>query len=310
MWCRLLPTSAPMAWWLMVATLMGHSFGAALGRGADSLIPHATSTLLNGAPSQESRNTTNTSSFQGDFPICTDFNGPIAPFCLPKDGADVTVDATYYVTWNADFYPLNATITIELRYANSSQGESAFTSEKTDNSYGYISLPMQKEWLQGKPFNALTLYIIELDPTSGSRASARQGPTVILHPKPIEHYKPSPQIPFNRTALYIGLPVSLGVVIAVVAGLAFGMRKSRRTGLRDVVSARGRGYGIGKSKNQRLGNKRGINGPDSFAALNKYREDSGEGFSEFEGAEKSHGLERSGSFACRQEVSRLKTWSS
>lgn len=87
------------------------------------------------------------------------------------------------------------------------------------------------------------------------------------------------------------------------------MRKSRKTGLRDVVSARGRGYGIGKSKNKRLGTKREINGPDSFAALNKYREDSGEGFSEFEGSEKSHGLERSGSFACRQEVSRLKTWS-
>ncbi|GFF95985.1 hypothetical protein IFM61606_05495 [Aspergillus udagawae] len=305
-----------MAWLLMVAILMGYSLGAALRRRADSLIPHAhkhaqaTSTLLNKAPSQESRNTTNISSFQGDFPICTDFNGPIAPFCLPKDGADVTVDATYYVTWNADFYPLNATITIELRYANSSLGDSAFTSEKTDNSYGYISLPMQKEWLQGKPYNALTLYIIELDPTSGSRASARQGPTVILHPKPIEHYKPSPQIPFNRTALYIGLPVSLGVVIAVVAGLAFGMRKSRRTGLRDVVSARGRGYGIGKSKNQRLGNKREINGPDSFAALNKYREDSGGGCSEFEGSEKSHGLERSGSFACTQEVSKLKSWSS
>lgn len=124
----------------------------------------ATVTLLNEAPSQELRNNTDISSFSGDFPICTDLNGPIAPFCLPKDGADVTADATYYVTWNADFYPLNATITIELRYANSSQGDSAFTSEKTDNSYGYISLPMQKEWLQGKPYNALTLYIIELDP--------------------------------------------------------------------------------------------------------------------------------------------------
>ncbi|KAF7117698.1 hypothetical protein CNMCM5793_006854 [Aspergillus hiratsukae] len=308
MWCRLIPTSTPMAWWLMVANLMGQSLGGALGTRENSLIPRA-STLLNEPPSQVSRKTTNTPSFPGDFPVCTDLNGPIAPFCQPKDGEEVLVDATYYVTWNADFYPLNATITIELRYANSSQGDSAFTSEKTDNSYGYIPLPMQKEWLQGKSYNALTLYIIELDPTSGSRASARRGPTVILHPKPIEHYKPSPQVPFNKTALYIGLPVSLAVVIAVVAGLAFGMRKSRRTGLRDVVSARGRGYGIGKSKNQRLGNKR-VNGPDSFAALNKYREDSGEGFSEFEGSEKSHGLERSGSFACRQEVSRLKTWSS
>lgn len=147
-----------------------------------------------------------------DFPICTDLKGPLAPFCLPEDGANVTVDATYYVTWNADFYPLNTTITIEMRYANSTQGDSAYTSERTDNSYGYLPLHMQKEWLQGKHYNVLTLYIIELDPTSGNRASARQGPTVVLHPRPVEHYKPPPQIPFNKKALYVGLPVSLGVV--------------------------------------------------------------------------------------------------
>jgi hypothetical protein len=40
MWCRLVPTPAPMAWWLIVATLMGHGLGAALGRRADPSIPH------------------------------------------------------------------------------------------------------------------------------------------------------------------------------------------------------------------------------------------------------------------------------
>lgn len=56
--------------------------------------------------------------------------GPFAPFCLPQDGANVVVDATYYITWNADFYPLNASITIEMRYSNSTARDSAFTSEK------------------------------------------------------------------------------------------------------------------------------------------------------------------------------------
>lgn len=254
-----------------------------------------------------SNNRTSEPSSAGDFPICTAVDGPVSPFCLPQDGTDMTVDATYYVTWNADYYPLNATITIELRYSNSSQGDSAFTSEKTANSYGYITLYMRKEWLQAKSRNYLTLYIIELDPTSGRRASARQGPTITLHPKPIEHYKPPPQLPYNRLALLIGLPVSLAVVILVVAGLFFGMRERRKIAVGNIMGSRDKGYAIGKSKNQRLGSggvsKADLDRLDGLRALRKYTDDYSERSSE------ASDLEHSGSNPFKHEVSRLKSWS-
>lgn len=213
------------------------------------------------------------------------------------------VDATYYVTWNADFYPLNATITIELRYPSSSQGDSAYTSEKTDNSYGYIPLHMQKEWLQGKKHNSLTLYIIELDSTSGQRASVRQGPTIILHPKPTQHYKPSPPLAFNKTALFIGLPASLAVAVGIVAGLYFGMRDRRKIGLGSVMGSRGKGYGTGKSKDERL-NRVGettFRDSDELSTLRKYSDDTA-------GSE-GKDLERTSSRAFTHELLRLKSWS-
>ncbi|THC95612.1 hypothetical protein EYZ11_004927 [Aspergillus tanneri] len=229
----------------------------------------------------------------GDFPICTDTKGEFAPFCLPQNGTDVIVDATYYVTWNADFYPLNATITIELRFSDSTAGDSAFTSEKTGNSYGYIPLHMREDWLQGKSQNELTLYIIELDLKSDRRANAQQGPTVTLRRKPVEHHKPSPQLPFNRLALYIGLPVSLAVVIAVVAGLFFGMQERRKIGLGNVMGSRGSGYGVGKSRDQRLRhNKKELRRVDEDISESALYND----------------LERTASYVFNRDDSKLKSW--
>ncbi|PYH45220.1 DUF4448 domain-containing protein [Aspergillus saccharolyticus JOP 1030-1] len=244
-----------------------------------------------------------------DFPICTDLGASFRPFCLPRNGTQVTVDATYYVTWNADFYPLNATITIELRYLNSSEGDSAYTSERIDNSYGYTHIHMREEWLQGKQWNALTLYIIELDAVSDKRASARQGPTILLHLRPTEHHKPSPQLPFNRLALYIGLPVSLGIVVLVVAGLYFGMRESRRIDLAKIKVSRGKGYGIAKSKDQRLGSKVDIReGSEASSGIGRYTDDLDTGMSEIFQPEHHCDLEHSASFTFRRDSSKLRSW--
>ncbi|RAH71604.1 DUF4448 domain-containing protein [Aspergillus aculeatinus CBS 121060] len=250
-----------------------------------------------------------TAASPNDFPICTDLNGPFRPFCLPKDGTEVTVDATYYVTWNADFYPLNAIITIELRYLNSSEGDSAYTSERIDNSYGYTHIHMREDWLQGKQRNALTLYIIELDAVSDKRASIRQGPTVLLHIRPTEHRKPSPQLSFNRLALYIGLPVSLGVVVLVVAGLYFGMRESRRIDLGNIIGSRDKGYGIAKSKEQRLGSKAGNREEsETSSGFGRYTDDIDTSMSQILQPEHHGDLEQSASFAFRRDSSKLRSW--
>ncbi|KAL3479846.1 hypothetical protein BJX99DRAFT_52941 [Aspergillus californicus] len=246
----------------------------------------------------------------GDFPICNDLQGPFVPFCLPEDGAEVLVDTTYYVTWNADFYPLNATITIELRYSDSPEGSSAFTSEKTDNSYGYTPLHMSTEWLQGKSNNTLTFYIIELDSTLDRRASARQGPTITLLPKPVEHYKPSPPARFNKLALCIGLPVSLVVVIIVVVSLVLSMRRTREGLTGTIWGSRRKGYGIAKSISQRLETDTEENrGLDDSESSKSYPMDLETGLLEGTGAERyTHDPEGSGSYPFRRDVSRLKSW--
>ncbi|KAL4887086.1 hypothetical protein BJY04DRAFT_177242 [Aspergillus karnatakaensis] len=278
---------------------MGFNFSTSL---ANSSLPDLNVTASANASSRFS---------SGDFPVCTDLKGPFVPFCLPENGADVLVDTTYYITWNADFYPLNATITIELRYSDSLDFEasSAFTSEKTDNSYGYYPLHMSKDWLQGKPNNTLTLYIIELDSNLDRRASARQGPMITLHPRPVEHYRPSPPPRFNNLALYIGLPVALVVVIIVVVTLVFSMRRSREA-ITGIWNSRRRGYGIGKSRSQRLrSDRRESNDSDDSAESKRYPNDIETGLLEGTGAEGySHGHERGASYPFRRDVSRLKTW--
>ncbi|KAL5343720.1 hypothetical protein BJX70DRAFT_120984 [Aspergillus crustosus] len=245
----------------------------------------------------------------GDFPVCTELQGRFVPFCLPEDGADVLVDTTYYITWNSDFYPLNATITIELRYSNSLEGSSAFTSEKTDNSYGYYPLHMSKDWLQGKANNTLTLYIIELDSTLDRRASARQGPMITLHPKPVEHYKPSPPPRFNRLALCVGLPVALVVVVIVVVALVFSMKRSREA-ITSIWGSRRRGYGIGKSRSQRLRSDRNeSNESDDSGASKQYSNDIETGLLEGNSSERvKHIHQRDASYSFRRDVSKLKSW--
>lgn len=235
--------------------------------------------------------------------MCIDRHTKFPPFCLPQHGADVVVDATYYVTWNADFYPPNAQITIELRYSNATQGDSAFTSAPTDNSYGYLPLHMQHEWLQGKFHNELTLYIIEMEPTSGHRASARQGPTITLHPKVVEHYKPPPPMPINKTALYVGLPVSLVVVISVVAGLFFGMRERRRIGLGNIMGSCNDGCPVGKTE-PFLESQRELLG----SLAKGYVDDRESRYSEVAGSECYDDVERTASFAFKRDPSTLKSW--
>ncbi|KAE8374778.1 hypothetical protein BDV26DRAFT_300040 [Aspergillus bertholletiae] len=293
----------------LVATttaLYGYCLGAAI-QGANDLGPSVVVGLTEDSQTTARRQRNNAS--LDDFPVCTHFDGPFVPFCLPQNGTDVVVDATYYVTWNADFYPLNASITVEMRYSNNTVGDSAFTTEKTENSYEYLPLYMHKEWLQGKVQNDLTLYFVELNPASDTRASIQKGPMITLHPKPVEHYKPSPPMAFNKTALCIGLPVSLGIIIVVVADLFFGMWESRRIGLGNAMGSRGKGYEIGKSKSQRLRKSRSkFYHSNTVSASSKYMDDPDLGLSEMVDSDLYNEIERAARLTFRQDSMRLKSW--
>ncbi|KAI9839574.1 MAG: hypothetical protein M1819_002200 [Sarea resinae] len=196
----------------------------------------------------------------GNFPACHEATGPLAPFCLPNNGSVYNPGQTYYVTWDADAFPLNSTVTVELNYANASKGgANAYSSSQIRNSYGYTTIKMDKAWLQGEDSNNLTFYLVELNPAPNSKPNIVEGATIMLETPSPSHYPPTPKTNApNHLGLVVGLPVTLGFCALVVLGLMIGMRRTRHIGLGNVMGRRNKGYGIGKSRRQRMrGGKNG-----------------------------------------------------
>ncbi|CCH46057.1 putative secreted protein [Wickerhamomyces ciferrii] len=84
-----------------------------------------------------------------------------APFCTPKEGSQLKLGKTYFITWFSRFYPNSVEkVRIHLSYVKESirdkgmhkrDVESAFfTSEWIENIDGYYPLEIQEDWLLGK----------------------------------------------------------------------------------------------------------------------------------------------------------------
>ncbi|PGH27299.1 hypothetical protein AJ80_01009 [Polytolypa hystricis UAMH7299] len=220
--------------------------------------PPADSTATDNTVATESAGLPRPSS-SGDFPVCTEASGPFEPFCLPENGTEVYVGDTYYVTWDSDAYPMNSTITVGLDYVNTTGngGKSAFTADPRENRYGYVTITMEKGWLQDQSRNNLTVYLVELDPNSDARAKPVTGPIISLVNKPVKHYPPPPPTPPpTKLGLMVGLPIGLGAFCLIVFGLCYGMRKHRRIGLGNIMGGKTKGYGSGRSRVERLGGRR------------------------------------------------------
>lgn len=119
-----------------------------------------------------------------------------------------------------------------------------------------MRLAAEKDWLDGKSHNNLTLYIAEHDPSSGQRVKVTDGPMIQLWKKGAEPH-PRPVYTWNPPALAIGLPVCFLVVVIIVGGLYCFKRKSRSIGTGNVMGGRLRGIrNGGRSIINRL-NRRG-----------------------------------------------------
>lgn len=70
--------------------------------------------------------------------------------------------------------------------------------------------------------------------------------------EPPSYYRQPPTEAPTGQSLYIALPVVFGFILACVCGGYFLNRKHRQIGLGSVMGRR-RGYGVGKSRRQRLG---------------------------------------------------------
>ncbi|RFU25756.1 hypothetical protein B7463_g10588, partial [Scytalidium lignicola] len=191
----------------------------------------------------------------GSYQVCHNANGQFAPFCKPDNGSSVYVGDTYYVTWDTSFFPgPNTTIVVQANYVNASDGgPQAFQSKMVPSSYGFISWTIDKAWMKDMESNNLTLFITSL----GTNAVSTPGPTVMVTtaPKPPVYHQPRPQAPKGQS-LYIALPTVFGFVLLCLVGGFFFNRKHRHIGLGNVMGRR-KGYGVGKSRAQRLGKKGG-----------------------------------------------------
>lgn len=112
---------------------------------------------------------------------------------------------------------------------------------------------MDKAWLQGRGRNNLTLTILSLGSNGNAKLVVTAGPVISLTNRPAAHYPapPTTKAP-NRLGLLVGIPVGLGFIVFILCGLFFGMRRHRRIGLGNVMGRR-RGYGVGKSRQRRMG---------------------------------------------------------
>lgn len=196
----------------------------------------------------------------GAFEICHNADGEFAPLCPMPNNNTLYVSETYYVTWDTSFYSgPNATVRVMANYHNATGGgPQAFESPQTLHSWGYVSLPVDKAWLQGYSSNKLTLFITSLGRSrqgSQQAVSLNQGPTITITSRPYRPYTPpDPTKAPTGTSLYIALPTVIAFMILVICGLSFAKRKDRRIGLGNIMG-RNRGYkALGKrSKRQRMG---------------------------------------------------------
>lgn len=77
-----------------------------------------------------------------------------------------------------------------------------------------------------------------------------QGPRVLVTEKPVYHQPPA-KAPTGM-ALYIGLPTVLGFIVLLLIGTCLWNRKTRRINLGNVMGRGRGGYGVGKSRGQRI----------------------------------------------------------
>jgi hypothetical protein len=145
-----------------------------------------------------------------------------------------------------------------LNYINATgpAAQNAWISPPTPKNLGFVIMTMDGDWLQGQSSNNLSLSLTALNPSVDQPAAIEPGPIIMLTNQPAQHYPPPPHTTINKLGLEVGIPVGLAAFFFILCGLWFGMRKTRRIELGNVMGRR-KGYGVGKSRRQRVG-KRGI----------------------------------------------------
>ena len=212
-------------------------------------------TILNPAPTSDVSSTAtitgasaqNTQAGGSSFNVCHNTDGEFAPFCVPTNGTHLEPGSTYYITWDTSAFTGNASVFVIGNYLNVSVGgEQAFQSDALSGSRGWYALNVLEAWKQNSKENYIDLFLATA--TGGKRLA---GPRIAIGTAPAEaEFKPT-QAP-KGPALYIALPAVFGFILLCVCGGFWWNRHVRTIGLGNVMGRR-KGYGIGKSRGERLG---------------------------------------------------------
>ncbi|OIW26129.1 hypothetical protein CONLIGDRAFT_684658 [Coniochaeta ligniaria NRRL 30616] len=190
----------------------------------------------------------------GAFPVCHNKDGDNAPFCLPLPGAELNPGKTYYVTWDPTIFPSsNTTVRITGSYFNSTTGlttSQAFSSGSLAAAWSFYAWTVDSSLLSGSGAGGVNISLTIAALSAGATAMTPfQGPVVRVA-KPAGYVSEKTKAP-TGPALYIGLPTVLGFVAVVLIGTCWWNRKHRKIDVGSVMG-RGRGYGAGKSRRQRV----------------------------------------------------------
>jgi len=188
----------------------------------------------------------------GAFQVCHN-TGELAPFCEPKKGSILNPGKTIYITWNPDYFNgKNTTVVVTGSYFNITTGSittQAFQSPKLAAGWSFYAWAVDNSLLQGGSAVNISLTMAAL--SIGNQAmEPLQGPIVtVANPEP--YRQPPAQIP-QGAALYIGLPVIGGFVALMLIGTCIWNRKTRKIALGNIMSRSRHGYGVSKSRVQRM----------------------------------------------------------
>jgi hypothetical protein len=191
------------------------------------------------------------------YESCSNTDGPYAPFCSPSGNTTYYVGDQYLVSWDPGFYTQNGTVNLFLQYDNvaPNAGNIAWMSPAAGTDERIILVLIDKAWLKGGSNNNLTLY---LKLAGGGIDDTRQGPSIMVTNQPKPTPTPVPEPKKNPLAVIIAVPIAAAFVVVMTCGVCIGYRKHRQIGLGNVMGRR-RGYGVGKSRRERVGGKKGIN---------------------------------------------------
>jgi hypothetical protein len=188
----------------------------------------------------------------------------VLPFCH-RSFPYVHPSNTTPVTWDPDFFaaPNITSDKIDVRLqaskhnttTNAILGDPIDLTETKRANLGFAAWKIDGSLLAGLPGGNsginITLRLAYNQIVGGNGVKELIGPTILVAYTPAYHPEPT-KLP-EGAALYIGLPTIAGVVLLCVIGTCIWNRKARQIGIGNVMSRSRHGYGVGKSRAQRLG---------------------------------------------------------